>query len=217
MAWAAGQLPARVLRASRRAPRKAACAAAFPRDLQMLMQASSSAPQSITHWRIAWQVASVAHRRSPRCATCPPPPSFDPPPLEQANAATTKAAASAAVRPRISDMRHGGAGSVNELMASANLMSGSQTLPLRSARRIAALMRKLWSAPRDARPRRPEHAGPDRRNAARPPAPPGRRVDGRRVLQVRAVQPRRLAQGSHRAVHDRGRRARGPHPTRASR
>ena len=38
-------------------------------------------------------------------------------------------------------------------------------------------------------------------------------VDGRRVLQVRAVQPRRIAEGSHRALDDRGRGARGAHPT----
>ena len=53
---------------------------------------------------------------------------------------------------------------------------------------------------------------PDRRHADRAPASPRRRVDGRRVLQVRAVQPRRLAERSHRAVDDRGRGARGPHP-----
>ena len=42
----------------------------------------------------------------------------------------------------------------------------------------------------------------------RAPASSRGRVDGRRVLQVRAVQPRRLGQGPHRAVDDRGRRAR---------
>ena len=64
-----------------------------------------------------------------------------------------------------------------------------------------------------ARPRRREHAGPDRGNTDRASASSGRRVDGRRVLQVRAVQPRWIAEGSHRAVDDRGRRARGAHPT----
>ena len=55
-------------------------------------------------------------------------------------------------------------------------------------------------------------SAPHRRHAAGAPAPLAGRRRGRRAGQVRAVEPGRLGEGSHRAGDDRGRRARRAHP-----